>query len=334
MCWIAKGVEIFFELIVRLPARAFPQVAFGLKSMSCFQKIEKEVEYSLVSMPTNAQISRYSRQILVPAIGIAGQSGLLNSKVLVIGAGGLGSPCILYLAAAGVGHIGVVDYDTVEISNLQRQIIHSETRIGLKKCESALTAIRNLNSDIIAVAYDVVLSSSNAKQIVAEYDIVCDCSDNVATRYLVNDVCVLLGKPLVSGGALRMDGQLTVYNYKGSPCYRCLFPTPPDPSTVTNCSDGGVLGVVTGIIGSAQALEVIRIITGMNKGDRHRMLVFDAQEMAFRTIKLRPRNRNCAICGDSPTITDVIDYIKFCGSSANDVTSIIILDSYSTQHTG
>ncbi|KAJ3343568.1 hypothetical protein HDU83_005585 [Entophlyctis luteolus] len=229
---------------------------------------------------------------------------LRAARVLIVGAGGLGAPAALYLAAAGVGRIGILDYDEVEASNLQRQVIYTEADIGRSKAHSAREAIARATSFVDCVAHDVVLDSTNAMDIVAQYDVILDASDNVATRYLLNDACVLLKKVLVSGSALRMDGQLTVYNYKNGPCYRCIFPNPPPPETVTNCNDGGVLGVVTGIIGSLQALEVIKIIVGM--------------ERSMRVVKLRNKSKGCAVCGDEPTVTQLIDYVQFCGANATD----------------
>ncbi|KAJ3072795.1 Molybdenum cofactor synthesis protein 3 [Podochytrium sp. JEL0797] len=267
---------------------------------------------------TKEEIERYSRQLLLPEIATQGQIKLRNSKVLLIGAGGLGSPSALYLAAAGVGKLGILDYDEVEVSNLHRQIIHNESRVGVSKSESARESIKNLNSMCECVALNVVLDSSNAMEVVKEYDVVLDCSDNVATRYLLNDVCVLSGKVLVSGSALRMDGQLTVYNYNNGPCYRCIFPTPPPPETVRNCSESGVLGVVPGIIGCFQALEAIKIITGMGPSYAQKMLLFDGIAGSMRVVKLRGKSAACLVCGENPSITAPIDYVQFCGRSATD----------------
>ncbi|KAI8905910.1 hypothetical protein EDD86DRAFT_248853 [Gorgonomyces haynaldii] len=263
-------------------------------------------------------IARYSRQLLLSNVGVQGQQSLMESKVLVVGAGGLGSPCLMYLAAGGVGHLGIVDYDQVELSNLQRQVIHSESRVGVNKAESAKIQIQELNSMVQVSVFPVLLDRTNARDIVSQFGVVVDCTDNVATRYLLNDCCVLLKKPLVSAGALRMDGQLTVYNYQNSPCYRCLFPTPPAPEQVTNCNDGGVLGVVTGIVGSIQALEVIKICMKQECAYQQKMLLVDAQTGQFRSIKLRPKNPNCPVCGDNPTIVDLIDYVQFCKQGPND----------------
>eukprot|EP01135_Chromosphaera_perkinsii_P004872 Nk52_evm5s302 gene=Nk52_evmTU5s302 len=266
----------------------------------------------------NEQIGRYSRQLMMREIAMKGQLNLVNGSVLIVGAGGLGSPAALFLCAAGVGTIGIVDYDEVELNNLHRQIIHNEDRIGVPKSLSAFKSVRKLNSSVKCIPYHVALKSDNARELIAQYDVVLDATDNVATRYLLNDACVLEGKPLVSGSALRMEGQLTTYNYQGGPCYRCLFPSPPPPETVTNCSDGGVLGVVPGIIGSFQALEAIKIIAGIGSSFCQKMALFDASSCAFRHIKLRPRNKLCASCGDVPSITELIDYEQFCGASATD----------------
>ncbi|XP_020635168.3 adenylyltransferase and sulfurtransferase MOCS3 [Pogona vitticeps] len=267
---------------------------------------------------TRLEVQRYSRQLVLPELGVRGQLRLARSSVLVVGCGGLGCPLAQYLAAAGVGRLGLVDHDVVELNNLHRQVLHRESRLGSSKAQSAASALRELNSTVECVPYEACLSPSNALQLVRAYDIVADCSDNVPTRYLVNDACVLAGKPLVSASALRFEGQLVVYNYLGGPCYRCLFPKPPPPETVTNCADGGVLGVVPGILGSLQALEVLKIASGIGTGLNRAMLLFDALEGKFRQIKLRSRNLDCAVCGDHPSVTGLQDYESFCGSSATD----------------
>ncbi|CAI2175944.1 18088_t:CDS:2 [Funneliformis geosporum] len=264
------------------------------------------------------EYTRYGRQLILPGFGKSGQLKLKNTSILIVGAGGLGAPVAIYLAAAGVGKLGIIDYDTVEKSNLQRQVIHNESREGVSKAQSARMTIEELNSLCQCVAYDILLDSSNALEIIEKYDIVIDATDNVATRYLLNDACVMAGIPLVSGSALRMDGQLTIYNYKGGPCYRCLFPKPPPPESVLNCSDGGVLGVVTGVIGCLQALQAIKIATDMNGGP-HNLLIFSATSYPlFRSMKLRPKKEDCALCGERPSITELIDYVQFCGSGALD----------------
>ncbi|XP_048046508.1 adenylyltransferase and sulfurtransferase MOCS3 isoform X2 [Megalobrama amblycephala] len=266
----------------------------------------------------NEDIMRYSRQLLLPELGVKGQVAMSNTSVLVVGCGGLGCPLAQYLAAAGIGRLGLLDYDVVELSNLHRQVLHSELTQGQPKALSAAQAISRLNSTVQCVPYHLQLSRENAVQLIQQYDIVADCSDNVPTRYLVNDACVLARKPLVSASALRMEGQLTVYNYRGGPCYRCLYPSPPPPETVTNCSDGGVLGVVPGIMGCLQALEVLKIASGQGSSFEQQLLMFDGQEGRFRSIRLRPRQAECAVCGETPTVTELQDYEQFCGSAATD----------------
>ncbi|RIB22701.1 Molybdopterin-synthase sulfurtransferase [Gigaspora rosea] len=263
---------------------------------------------------------RYGRQLILPGFGISGQLKIKNKSILIVGAGGLGAPAAIYLAAAGVGNLGIIDYDSVESSNLQRQIIHNESRIGLSKAQSAKMTIQGLNPLCECVAYDLLLDSSNALDIIKKYDIVVDATDNAATRYLINDACVLTGKPLVSGSALRMDGQLAVYNYRGGPCYRCIFSKPPPPETILNCDDGGVLGVVTGVIGCLQALQAIKIAADMNDdGISQSLLIFSANSNPlFRSIKLRSKKPDCVICSNNPTITTLQDYVQFCGSGALD----------------
>ncbi|XP_070698885.1 adenylyltransferase and sulfurtransferase MOCS3 [Pempheris klunzingeri] len=267
---------------------------------------------------SNEDIMRYSRQLLLPDLGVQGQLNLSKTSVLVVGCGGLGCPLAQYLAAAGIGRLGLLDYDEVELSNLHRQVLHGEDSQGQAKALSAALAVKRLNSTVECVPYHLQLSSENALQLIQQYDIVADCSDNVPTRYLVNDACVLGGKPLVSASALRMEGQLTVYNYCGGPCYRCLYPVPPPPETVTNCSDGGVLGVVPGIMGCLQALEVIKIASGQGSSCGQQLVMFDAQDARFRSIKLRPKQASCAVCGENPGVTQLVDYEAFCGSAATD----------------
>lgn len=267
---------------------------------------------------SNEDIMRYSRQLLLPDLGVQGQLNLSKTSVLIVGCGGLGCPLAQYLTAAGIGRLGLLDYDDVELSNLHRQVLHGEQNQGQAKALSAANAVKRLNSTIECIPYHLQLSPENALQLIQQYDIVADCSDNVPTRYLVNDACVLSGKPLVSASALRMDGQLTVYNYRGGPCYRCLYPSPPPPETVTNCSDGGVLGVVPGIMGCLQALEVIKIASGQGSSCGQQLLIFDAQDARFRSIKLRPKQAGCAVCGEKPSVTQLVDYEAFCGSTATD----------------
>uniref|UniRef100_A0A3Q0S6N8 Adenylyltransferase and sulfurtransferase MOCS3 n=1 Tax=Amphilophus citrinellus TaxID=61819 RepID=A0A3Q0S6N8_AMPCI len=267
---------------------------------------------------SNEDIMRYSRQLLLPQLGVQGQLNLSRTSVLVVGCGGLGCPLAQYLAAAGIGRLGLLDYDEVELSNLHRQVLHGEENQGQAKALSAASAVQRLNSTVECIPYRLQLSPENALQLIQQYDIVADCSDNVPTRYLVNDACVLSGKPLVSASALRMEGQLTVYNYRGGPCYRCLYPVPPPPETVTNCSDGGVLGVVPGIMGCFQALEVLKIASGKSSSCGQQLVMFDAEDARFRSIRLRPKQAGCAACGENPSVTRLLDYEAFCGSAATD----------------
>ncbi|XP_024415271.1 adenylyltransferase and sulfurtransferase MOCS3 [Desmodus rotundus] len=267
---------------------------------------------------TRDEILRYSRQLVLPELGVQGQLRLTTASVLVVGCGGLGCPLAQYLAAAGVGRLGLVDYDVVEMSNLPRQVLHGEALAGQAKVFSAAASLRSLNSAVECVPYAQALTPATALDLVRRYDVVADCSDNAPTRYLVNDACVLAGRPLVSASALRFEGQITVYHYDGGPCYRCVFPQPPPADTVTNCADGGVLGVVTGVLGCLQALEVLKIAAGLGPSYSGRLMLFDALRGRFRCIQLRGRRPDCAACGDHPTVTDLQDYEAFCGSSATD----------------
>ncbi|KAI9560752.1 hypothetical protein GHT06_011704 [Daphnia sinensis] len=282
---------------------------------------------------TKDEVSRYSRQLILPQVGVEGQKQLANSSVLILGAGGLGCPAAIYLAAAGVGHVGVVDYDVVEVSNLHRQIMHREASVGVSKAASLAQAVRSLNSRVRVTVHDVQLDGSNAMDMVSGYDVALDCSDNPATRYLINDACVLAGRPLISGSALRWEGQLTVYNYRDGPCYRCLYPTPPNPQFVTNCSDGGVIGAVPGLIGTLQAMETIKLLLAEVKPDTSnhcrigpsfsgRLLVFDGESAMFRTVSLRPKQLDCAVCASPQTRTinrvQDVDYALFCGRGPHD----------------
>ena len=248
----------------------------------------------------------------MPEVGVEGQEKLLESKLLCIGAGGLGSPLALYLAAAGVGNLGILDFDVVDFSNLQRQIIHSEENIGKLKVESAKERLLQLNSDINVNVYNTRLTSENAMNIIKDYDIVVDGTDNFATRYLVNDACVLLGKPNVYGSIFRFEGQVSVFDARRGPCYRCLYPEPPPPGMVPSCAEGGVLGILPGIIGTMQAAEAIKLIIGKGNPLIGKLLFLDVMEMKIRELKLR-KDKNCPICGDKPTITKLIDYEEFCG---------------------
>ncbi|XP_068975256.1 adenylyltransferase and sulfurtransferase MOCS3 [Bombus flavifrons] len=265
----------------------------------------------------NEEILRYSRQIFLPEIAIKGQVKLKNSAILIVGAGGLGCPAALYLASAGVGQIGIIDYDDVEINNLHRQLLYAETSIGTPKVNTAAESLNRLNSDIKVTPYKIQLDSSNALDIIKSYDVVVDATDNVATRYLLNDACVLSNKPLVSGSALKFEGHLSVFNYNG-PCYRCIFPKPPPPETVTNCGDGGVFGPAVGTIGVLQALEALKIVLDLPHVLSGQLLLFDGLETKFRKINLRAKNINCAVCGEHPTLHKLIDYEQFCGAKAND----------------
>src|SRR5574338_270023 len=269
---------------------------------------------------TKPELQRYSRHLIMPEVTAEGQKRLKASRVLCIGAGGLGSPAALYLAAAGVGTLGLVDFDRVDLTNLQRQILHGTKDIGRSKLESARDRLRDINPDISIELHECRLSSENAEQIVSGYDVIVDGSDNFATRYLSNDVCVFAQKPNVYGSVFRFEGQTTVFApHLGGPCYRCLFPVPPPPESVPNCAQAGVLGFLPGIIGMLQAIEAIKLIVGIGESLVGRLLHFDALKVAFRELKLR-RDPQCPVCGENPTIFAPIDYEQFCG--ARDETSI------------
>ncbi len=283
---------------------------------------------------TPEQYTRYSRHLILPEIGEEGQKKLLASKVLIIGAGGLGSPLGLYLAAAGVGTLGLVDFDVVDLSNLQRQIFHTNDEIGKPKIDSAERRIKGMNPDTKVVKYPTMISSDNALSIIKDYDVVIDGTDNFPTRYLVNDACVFLNKPNIYGSIFRFEGQATVFPAGGGsafdgkplegPCYRCLYPEPPPPGMVPSCAEGGVLGILPGVIGVIQATEAVKLIIGKGKPLIGRLLLYDALEMTFRILKLR-RDKNCPVSGDHPTITKLIDYEAFCGmkrGEEKDVNSI------------
>jgi len=258
------------------------------------------------------QINRYSRHLLLPEVGVEGQEKICNARVLVIGTGGLGSPIGLYLAAAGVGTLGFIDFDVVDLSNLQRQIMHGESTVGKLKVDSAKGRIADLNASVNVVTYNERLTAENAMQIFKDYDVIIDGTDNFPTRYLSNDACVLLGKPLVYGSILRFEGQVSVFDAARGPCYRCLYPEPPPPGLVPNCAEGGVLGVLCATVGSLQATEALKLILG--KGDTliGRFMLFDALGMKFREMKLR-KDKDCPICGDNPSISELVDYEQFCG---------------------
>ncbi|MFO7448083.1 MAG: molybdopterin-synthase adenylyltransferase MoeB [Ignavibacteriaceae bacterium] len=269
-------------------------------------------------MLSNTEILRYSRHLLLPEIGIDGQELIKNSKVLIVGAGGTGSAAAMYLASSGVGEIGLIDFDRVDLSNLQRQIIHSTNDVGRKKVESAHDTITGLNPDIEVKTYDVRLSNSNAIDILSEYDIIADCSDNFPANYLINDASVLLGKPDVYGSVFRFEGKVTVFDSGRGPCYRCLYEVPPPPEMIPNCEEGGVLSILPGIIGTLQALEIIKLIIKKGELLTGRVLLFDALQMKFNEIKLE-KNPDCIICGENPVIHELIDYDQFCGSEKHEI---------------
>jgi molybdopterin/thiamine biosynthesis adenylyltransferase/rhodanese-related sulfurtransferase len=258
------------------------------------------------------EVLRYSRHLIMPEVGMEGQLKLKAAKVLCIGTGGLGAPLGQYLAAAGVGRIGLVDFDKVDLTNLQRQILFSTSDVGRPKIEAAADRLRGLNPDIQIDTFETMLTSANALDILKDYDLVVDGTDNFPTRYLVNDACVLLGKPNVYGSIFRFEGQVTVFGYPGGPCYRCLYPEPPPPGLVPSCAEGGVLGVLPGIVGSIQAAETLKLIIGKGEPLVGRLLLFDALAMRFRELKLR-KNPECPVCGEHPTVTKLIDYAEFCG---------------------
>jgi adenylyltransferase/sulfurtransferase len=258
------------------------------------------------------EIRRYSRHLLLPEVGLEGQEKLKAASVLVIGAGGLGSPVALYLAAAGVGRIGLVDFDVVEYSNLQRQIIHGTGDVGRPKLLSARERILDVNPNVEVVLHERAIDSGNALAIIGDYDLVVDGTDNFPTRYLTNDACVLLGKPNVYGSIFRFEGQASVFDAKRGPCYRCLFPEPPPPGLVPSCAEGGVLGVLPGVIGTIQATEALKLILGEGEPLVGRLLLYDALEMSFDEVRPR-KNPDCPVCGEQPTVTELIDYVQFCG---------------------
>ena len=275
-----------------------------------------------VTTLSKEEILRYSRHLIMPEVGMDGQLKLKNARVLCIGTGGLGAPLGLYLAAAGVGRIGIVDFDVVDNTNLQRQVLFSTADVGKPKVAAAAARLRGLNPDITIDVHETALSSENALDLFKDYDIIVDGTDNFPTRYLVNDACVLLGKPNVYGSIFRFDGQITIFGYPGGPCYRCLYPEPPPPGLVPSCAEGGVLGVLPGIVGTIQAAETLKLILG--KGDPlvGRLLLFDALGMKFRELKLR-KNPECPVCGEHPTVTKLIDYVEFCGIRGEEAPSTV-----------
>ena len=261
---------------------------------------------------SNEEVLRYSRHLIMPEVGMDGQLKLKRAKVLCVGTGGLGAPLGLYLAAAGVGHIGIVDFDVVDRTNLQRQILFSSADIGRRKTEAAADRLHGLNPDIQITAHETRLTSENALELLKSYDIIVDGTDNFPTRYLVNDACVLLNKPNVYGSIFRFEGQVSIFGYPQGPCYRCLYPEPPPPGLVPSCAEGGVLGVLPGIVGAIQAAEALKLIIGKGEPLVGRLLLFDALAMRFRELKLR-KNPDCPACGVHPTVTRLIDYAEFCG---------------------
>jgi sulfur-carrier protein adenylyltransferase/sulfurtransferase len=261
---------------------------------------------------SNEEIARYSRHLIMPEVALDGQKKLKQARVLTIGAGGLGAPLAMYLAAAGVGTLGIVDFDVVDESNLQRQIIHGTSDVGRPKMESARDRIKDINPNVRVEAYEEALSSENALEIFEDFDIIVDGTDNFPTRYLVNDACVLSGKPNVYGSIFRFEGQASVFYAEEGPCYRCLYPEPPPPGLVPSCAEGGVLGILPGAIGTIQATETVKLILGIGEPLIGRLLLYDALGMSFREMKLR-KDPNCPVCGENPTVTELIDYQEFCG---------------------
>ena len=280
---------------------------------------------------SNDEIRRYSRHLILPEVGMAGQKKICSASVLCIGAGGLGSPIAMYLAAAGVGKLGIVDFDTVDFSNLQRQIIHGTEDVGRSKAESARETIQSINPGVEVVIHNTRLTSENALEIVAQYDIVVDGTDNFPTRYLTNDACVILKKPNVYGSIFRFEGQASVFApLLGGPCYRCLYPEPPPPGMVPSCAEGGVLGVLPGIIGCIQATEILKLALGKGSSLVGRLLLFSALDMKFRELKLR-RDPQCPVCGENPTLTKLIDYEQFCGIPSEPETPAVNPDEVTVQ---
>ena len=261
---------------------------------------------------TDEQIERYSRHIILPEVGGSGQQKMLEARILLPGAGGLGSPAAYYLAAAGIGNLGIVDFDRVDLSNLQRQIIHSTERIGMLKTESAKKTIEALNPDVNISLYNERLDSSNIMNLIEGYDYIVDGSDNFPTRYLVNDACIMRNKTLIHGSIYRFEGQVTVFKPGDGPCYRCLYPEPPPPGMVPNCQEGGVLGVLAGVIGNLQVVEVLKLVLGIGKTLVGKLLIYDALNTEFRNLRLR-KDTNCPICSEKPTIKELVDYEEFCG---------------------
>ena len=263
------------------------------------------------------EVRRYSRHLIIPDVGMAGQRRLKSAKVLCVGAGGLGSPALMYLAAAGVGTLGIVEFDVVDESNLQRQIIHGQSTLGMSKAESAKQRINEINPLINVQVHEERLDSDNVMELFGQYDLIVDGTDNFATRYLVNDACVLLGKPYVWGSIYRFEGQASVFWAEHGPCYRCLYPEPPPPGMVPSCAEGGVLGVLCASIGSIQVTEAIKVLTGIGDPMVGRLMLYDGLDMAYRSVKIR-KDPDCAICSENPTVTELIDYEAFCGAVSDE----------------
>jgi sulfur-carrier protein adenylyltransferase/sulfurtransferase len=272
---------------------------------------------------TVQEVKRYSRHLIIPDVGMSGQKRLKNAKVLCVGAGGLGSPALMYLAAAGVGTLGIVEFDTVDESNLQRQIIHGQSDIGRSKAESARDSVQEINPLIQVILHKERLDSYNVMEIFAQYDLIVDGTDNFATRYLVNDACVLLNKPYVWGSIYRFEGQASVFWSEHGPCYRCVYPEPPPPGMVPSCAEGGVLGVLCASIGSIQVTEAIKLLTGIGDPLVGTVMTYDALEMSYRRLRVR-KDPNCAVCGENPTVTELIDYEAFCGSISNEAAEAVV----------
>ena len=276
----------------------------------------------------NDEVARYSRHLIMPEVGMDGQLKLKSASVLCIGAGGLGSPVAMYLAAAGVGRIGIVDFDVVDYSNLQRQVIHGTPDVGRPKIDSARDRLNAINPEVTVETHDVALSSENALELLANYDVIVDGTDNFPTRCLVNDACVILGKPNVYGSIFRFEGQASVFATKDGPCYRCLYPEPPPPGLVPSCAEGGVLGILPGVVGTIQATEAVKLIIGVGEPLVNRFMIYDALRMKFRELKLR-KDPECPVCGETPTVTELIDYEQFCGITGT-VTDDVLLEGLDT----
>src|SRR6201986_2821527 len=272
---------------------------------------------------TGDDVRRYSRHLIIPDVGMTGQKRLKNARVLCVGAGGLGSPALLYLAAAGVGTLGVIDFDVVDESNLQRQIIHGQSDVGRSKAESAASSIKEIKPPVEVIVHKEALSNDNVMEIFSGYDLIVDGTDNFATRYMVNDAAVLLGKPYVWGSIYRFDGQASVCGAEYGPCYRCLYPEPPPPGMVPSCAEGGVLGVLCASIGSIQVNEAIKLLTGIGEPLLGKLMVYDALEMSYHTVRVQ-KDPDCAVCGKNPTVTELIDYEAFCGAVSEEAEEAVV----------